>query len=39
MLVPERRGNRDFALSRIGNGPGGSNADVPGDDLLEGSDE
>jgi predicted DNA-binding protein len=34
--VPEQRGNRDFALSRSGSGPGGSIADIPEDELLEG---
>lgn len=34
--VPERRGSRDFALSRSGSGPGGSIADIPEDELLEG---
>lgn len=34
--VPSQRGNRDFALSRVGEGPGGSIADVPDDELLDG---
>lgn len=34
--VPEPRGPRDFALSRSGDGPGGSIADVPEEELLEG---
>jgi hypothetical protein len=37
--VPEQRGNRDFALSRIGEGAGGSIADVPDEELLEGFGE
>lgn len=34
--IPERRGSRDFALSRSGAGPGDSIADIPEDELLEG---
>jgi predicted DNA-binding protein len=37
--VPEQRGNRNFALSRVGEGPGGSIADVPDDELLAGFGE
>ena len=37
--VPEQRGSRDFALSRSGSGPGGSIADIPDDELLEGFGE
>lgn len=33
---PAGRGNRDFALARIADGPGGSVADVAEDELLEG---
>jgi hypothetical protein len=37
--VPAQRGNRDFALSRAGSGPGGSIADIPDDELLDGFGE
>jgi hypothetical protein len=33
---PERRGNRNFSLVGVADGPGGSIADVPEDELLEG---
>jgi metal-responsive CopG/Arc/MetJ family transcriptional regulator len=34
--IPEQRGSREFSLSRSGSGPGGSIADIPEDELLEG---
>lgn len=34
--VPSQRANRDFALSGSGEGPGGSIADIPDKDLLDG---
>jgi len=36
LYEPERKGDRNFALIGIANGPGGSIADVPEDELLEG---
>lgn len=33
---PERKGDRNFVLFGIGEGPGGSIADVPARELLEG---
>lgn len=33
---PERKGDRNFALLGIGEGPGGSIADIPEGRLLEG---
>lgn len=33
---PERPGNRDFALVGVAEGPGGSVADVPEEELLDG---
>lgn len=36
LYEPERKGDRNFALIAIANGPGGSIADVPEDELLEG---
>ena len=33
---PERRGDRDFALAGVAEGPGGSVADLTDDDLLDG---
>ena len=33
---PERRGDRTFSLVGVVDGPGGSIADVPQDELLEG---
>ena len=33
---PVRRGDRHFALAGIAEGPGGSIADVPDEELLEG---
>lgn len=36
LYEPERAGDRDFALIGIAEGPGGSIADVPEDELLEG---
>ena len=34
--VRDQRGNRDFALSRAGSGPGGSVAEVPEDEVIDG---
>lgn len=34
--VPRPRRDRDFSLAGIGEGPGGSIADVPDEELLEG---
>lgn len=34
--VPEQRGVRRFALSNSADGPGGSIADVPEDELFDG---
>lgn len=33
---PERRGDRNFTLVGIADGPGGSIADIPEEELLEG---
>jgi hypothetical protein len=33
---PERRGDRNFAVVGSGEGPGGSVADIPEEELLEG---
>ncbi len=33
---PARRGDRTFALAGVAEGPGGSIADVPDEELLEG---
>ena len=33
---PERRGDRDFALAGVAEGPGGSVADLSEDELLDG---
>jgi predicted DNA-binding protein len=37
--TPRTTRDRDFALARVGRGPGGSVADVPEDELLEGFGE
>lgn len=34
--VPEQRGMRHFALSNSADGPGGSIADIPDDELFDG---
>jgi Ribbon-helix-helix protein, copG family len=34
--LPEQRGTRRFALSNSADGPGGSIADIPDDELLDG---
>ncbi|MGQ0669985.1 MAG: CopG family transcriptional regulator [Actinomycetota bacterium] len=34
--VPRRLGDRDFALTGSGEGPGGTVADVPDEELLRG---
>lgn len=39
LYEPERKGDRDFALVGIAEGPGGSIADVPEEGLLEGFGE
>ena len=36
---PERPGRRDFALIGVAEGPGGSIADVPEEELLDGFGE
>ena len=36
LYEPERKGDRDFALIGVADGPGGSIADVAEDELLEG---
>lgn len=36
LYEPERKGDRNFALIGVADGPGGSIADVPEDELLEG---
>ena len=36
LYEPERKGDRNFALIGIADGPGGSIADVPEGELLEG---
>lgn len=36
LYEPERKGDRNFALLGIADGPGGSIADVPESELLEG---
>jgi predicted transcriptional regulator len=36
---PERRGSRDFSLLGVAEGPGGSIADIPEEELLEGFGE
>jgi len=33
---PQRRGDRDFAMSGVAEGPGGSVADLSEEELLEG---
>jgi len=33
---PERRGDREFSLVRVAEGPGGSVADLTDDELLDG---
>jgi hypothetical protein len=37
--TPERLGDRNFLLARSGEGPGGSIADVPEEELLRGFGE
>lgn len=37
--VPEGAGDRDFVSARVADGPGGSIADVPEEDLLKGFGE
>ena len=36
LYEPERKGDRNFALIGVADGPGGSIADVPEGELLEG---
>jgi predicted DNA-binding protein len=36
LYEPERKGDRNFALIAIADGPGGSIADIPEDELLKG---
>jgi hypothetical protein len=36
LYEPERKGDRNFALIGVADGPGGSIADVPAVELLEG---
>jgi hypothetical protein len=36
MYEPERHGDRNFAVVGSGDGPGGSVADIPEEELLEG---
>ncbi len=36
LYEPERKGDRNFALTGVADGPGGSVADVPEGELLEG---
>ncbi|MFN2543526.1 MAG: CopG family transcriptional regulator [Actinomycetota bacterium] len=37
--APRTRASRDFALARSGRGPGGSIADIPEEELIEGFGE
>ena len=36
LYKPERRGDRDFALAGVADGPGGSVADLSDEELLDG---
>jgi predicted DNA-binding protein len=39
LYQPERRGDRDFALAGVADGPGASIADISDDELLHGFGE